>query len=221
VKPVVIMGVGELAQLACYYFTHDSPRRVAGFTVDRQYSAASELCGLPVIPFDEVHERFPPHDHDLFVAIGYTDLNAARAKKCAVAKARGYELASYVSSRASVWPDLEIGENCFVMEGNIIQPFVRIGDNVIVWCASLVSHHVTIGDNCFIASEVTVSGGVTIEANCFIGVNATIREHLRIGRDTIIGAGALILKDATEGSGFLASATLASGIPSRRLKSLL
>jgi sugar O-acyltransferase (sialic acid O-acetyltransferase NeuD family) len=220
-KPVVIFGIGELAQLAHYYFVQDTARQVAGFTVDPAYITAAEFCGLPLVAFDHVHDTFPPAEFDLFVAIGYTNLNAARTQKCADAKARGYRLASYVSTRASTWPDLVVGDNCFIMEGNLIQPFVKIGNNVIIWCGSLISHHVEIGDNCFVASEVTVSGGVKIEPNCFIGVNATIREHVTIGRNCIIGAGALILKDAPPDQGYLAAETKSAGIPSHRLQSLL
>jgi sugar O-acyltransferase (sialic acid O-acetyltransferase NeuD family) len=220
-RPVVILGVGEFAQLAHYYLSKDSPRKVGGFTVDDAYVRSSEFRGLPVVPFERVQESFPPDQFDLLVAIGYTDLNAARARKCADAKARGYRLASYVSTRASVWQDLALGENCFIMEGNLIQPFVAIGSNVIIWCGSVISHHVEIADNCFIASQVTVSGGAKIGTNCFIGVNATIREHVTIGRNCIIGAGALILKDTPAETGYVAAETRSAGIPSNRLKSLL
>ena len=220
-RPLVIMGIGELGQLAHYYFEQDTGRRVVGFTVDAEYANASQFRGLPLVPFDQVESTFPPSQHDLFIAIGYSGLNVARATKCSAARALGYRLASYVSTRASVWPDLELGENCFVMEGSIIQPFTRIGDNVIIWSGCLISHHVAIGDNCFIASGVTVSGGVIIEPNCFVGVNATIREHLTIGRDCIIGAGGLILRNALAGSSYLAIPTEKSSIPSNRLKSML
>ncbi len=220
-RPLVIFGIGELAQLAHYYFEHDSKRRVEGFTVDAKYAESSEFRGLPLVSFDHVVERFPPQDFDLFVAIGYTNLNLARAQKCAEAQAQGYRLATHVSSRASVWPDLEVGQNSMIMEGALVQPFAKISANVVIWTGALISHHVEIADNCFIASGVTVSGGVRIGANCFIGANATIREHLTIGNDCIIGAGALLLKDAPPGSGYLAADTRNSGIPSRRLQSLL
>lgn len=220
-RPVVIVGVGELAQLAHYYLVKDSPRQVVGFTVDESYLESSEFAGLPLVSFDRIQEKFPPDDFDLFVAIGYSNLNAARAQKCANAKDLGYRLASYISSRASVWPDLTVGDNCFIMEGTLIQPFVKIGNNVIIWCGGLISHHVEIADNCFIASGAIISGGVKIEANCFIGVNATVRQHVTIGRNCIVGAGALILKDAPTETGYLAGETKNSGIPSRRLQSLL
>lgn len=220
-RPVVIFGTGELAQLAHFYFTHDSTRQVAGFTVDAKHIDAPEYLGLPLVPSEELEAYFPLDRFDLFIAIGYRGLNTFRAERCETVKARGYRLASYISSRASVWPDLKIGDNCLVMEGNVIQPFVKIGHGVIMFCNSVVSHHVEIGDYCFIGSEATISGGVKIGANSFIGVNATIREHLAIGRDCIVGACTLIMKDTADGSGYLDPGTTDYGIPSRRLRSLL
>ena len=107
------------------------------------------------------------------------------------------------------------------MEGNVIQPFVTIGNGVIMFCSSVVSHHVGIGDYCFIGSEAAICGGATIGARSFIGVNTTIREHIKIGRDCIVGAGTLIIKDTADGSGYLGLGTKDSGVPSRRLRSLL
>ena len=53
-KPLVIFGTGDIAQLAHYYFSHDSDRRVTGFTVDGPFLTRTEFCALPVIPFDEI-----------------------------------------------------------------------------------------------------------------------------------------------------------------------
>jgi sugar O-acyltransferase (sialic acid O-acetyltransferase NeuD family) len=220
-KPIVIFGTGELAQLAYFYFAHDSSREVVAFTVDARYAKEPSHLGLPLIAFETLHEHYPPAEFDLFVAIGYSQLNAAREACCVQARARGYTLASYVSSRASTWPDLRVGENCLIMEGNVFQPFVSIGDGVIMFAGSLVSHHVTIGDWAFVGSEATIAGGVSIGLRSFLGVNCTIREHLRVGADCIVGAGALILADVPDGRGFVAAGTKDSGIPSRRLRSLL
>ncbi len=220
-KPLVIFGVGELAQLACYYFTHDSPRRVAAFTVDGSHLVEGHCMGLPVVAFEEVTAYYRPEEYDMFVAVGYARLNQARAEKCREAKACGYRLATYVSSRSLTWPDLVIGENCLVMEGNTIQPFVSIGDNVIIWCDSLISHHVEIGHDCFIAAQAVISGHVKIGAYSFIGVNATLRDKIALAERTIIGASALILKDTDENTAYLASGSPEADIPSHRLQSLL
>jgi sugar O-acyltransferase (sialic acid O-acetyltransferase NeuD family) len=221
VRPLVIVGAGELARLAHYYFSNDSARPVAGFAVDARYLSSDTFMGLPVVAFEEIGVKYPPADFDLFVAIGYVQLNAVRAAKCAAARSMGYKLASYVSSRASVWPDLALGDNCMIMEGNLIQPFAKIGNAAILFCGSVISHEVELDDNCFVASGATLCGGVKVRSNCFIGANSTIREHLEIGANCMIGAGALIVRDVPPGSAYVEAGTRDSGIPSRRLRSLL
>lgn len=220
-KPLVVFGTGELAQLAHFYFTHDGGRQVEAFAIDAAYRRDDHFCGLPVVDYETLASRYPPQSHELFVAIGYSQLNALRQQRCEAARDLGYVLASHVSPRASTWPDLQVGGNCLIMEGNVIQPFVSIGDGVIMFASSLVSHHVRLGDWCFVGSEVTIAGGVTVGDRSFLGVNSTIREHLTIGADCIVGAGALILADTAPGSGYITQGTPDSGIPSRRLRSLL
>ncbi len=199
-KPLIIFGTGDIGELAHYYFTHDSDFAVAAFTVDRQYIGDALFHGLPVVPFEEVTQHFSPEAHAMFVALSYAELNDVRKRKYLEAKASGYPLASYVSSRATVLNDGKIGDNCFILENNVIQPFVTIGNDVTLWSGNHVGHHSTIGDHTFIASHVVISGGVTIGESCFVGVNATFRDHIRIGDRCIIGAGALMLADA-EGGG--------------------
>lgn len=220
-KPLVIFGAGQLAEVAHFYFKHDSPRAsIAAFTVDGAFLREDSFCGLPVIAFEELEKRHPPGSCELFVAVSYAKLNLVRASKCREAKAKGYALASYVSSKATVWPGFGAGENCFILEDNTIQPFARIGNNVTLWSGNHIGHHAEIGDNCFIASHVVVSGGVRIGENCFIGVNTTIRDHVTIAKSCVIGAGCLILKDTQENGVYTAPAAERSAVPSHRLRKL-
>jgi sugar O-acyltransferase (sialic acid O-acetyltransferase NeuD family) len=196
---VVVFGMGEIAELALFYLRRDTEHEVVAFTVDEAYMKASSFCGLPVVPFEEVHLRYPPDQFRMFVAVGYSGVNRLRAGKYQEVKERGYSFISYISPHCLIAENVQVGENCFIFEQNNIQPFVRIGNNVTVWSANHIGHHSTIGDHCFIASHVVISGGVTVEPYCFIGVNAAIGDHITIGRDCIIGAGALILKDTRAG----------------------
>lgn len=217
-KPLVIFGAGDIAQLAHAYFTRDSEYAVAAFTVDAAYLKLPEFCGLPVVPFEEVVHRYPPATHELFVAVSYTQLNQVRKEKYLAAKALGYRMASYVSSRASVLNDGQIGENCFILEDNTLQPFARIGNNVTLWSGNHIGHHAVISDHCFIASQVVISGGVEIGESCFIGVNATLRDHIKVGYKCVLGAGTLLLADAEPEGVYLGAATERSKVPSTRLK---
>ncbi len=202
-RPVVIFGATSQARLAARYFETDSDRKPVAFTVDRAYLEADEFCGLPTVAFEDVVERYPPEDHDLFVALGYTDMNRLRADKYNAAKAKGYRLPSYVSSHCTYLSEFEPGDNCLILEDNTIQPGVRIGNNVTLWSGNHIGHDSTIADHVFIASQVVVSGFVTVKSYCFLGVNATLRDDITIAEATLVGAGAVIMGDTDEAGVYL------------------
>lgn len=219
-KPLVIFGSGDIAQLAHYYFSTDSNYEAVAFTVDANYIKESDFCGLPVVAFEDVAKRYPPDSYDFFVALSYSKLNAVRKEKFLAAKELGYKLVSFISSRATVLNEEDIGENCFIFEDNTIQPFVKIGSNVTLWSGNHIGHHSVIHDHTFIASHVVVSGGVEIGEQCFLGVNATLRDHIKIGDRCVVGAGALMLADAAPEGVYIGTATERSKVPSTRLRDL-
>lgn len=195
---LIIFGAGDIARLAHYYFTRDSEHEVVAFTVDQKYRQADTFLDLPLVSFEEVASRYPPGEYKMFVALSYAKMNKLREEKYRAAKAQGYELVSYVSSRCSFLTDHPVGDNCFILEDNTIQPFVRIGNNVTLWSGNHIGHDAVIHDHCFLASHIVVSGYVVIGNNCFIGVNATLRNSITIAPETLIGAGAVIMKDTVE-----------------------
>lgn len=195
---LIIFGAGDIARLAHFYFTRDSEHEVVAFTVDSQYRNGETFLDLPLVPFEEVTTRYPPDEYKMFVALSYAGMNKLRAEKYQAAKQKGYQLASYVSSRCSFLTDHPVGDNCFILEDNTIQPFVKIGNNVTLWSGNHIGHDSSIEDHCFLASHIVVSGHCHIQPYCFIGVNATLRNSITIARESLIGAGAIIMKDTVE-----------------------
>lgn len=218
---LVIFGCGDIAQLAHFYFTTDSEHEVVAFTVDRAYLPPdATFCGLPVVPFEEVEQSYPPEAHAIFVALSYSKINQVRAGKVDEAAQKGYSLASYISSRATVLTQEPIGENAFILEDNTVQPFVKIGRDVTLWSGNHIGHHSEIGDHCFIASHIVVSGGVKVGPRCFIGVNATLRDHITLGEGCVIGMGAMILADCEADGLYAVTGTERAKIPASRLRKL-
>lgn len=207
---LIIFGDGEIAEVAYYYFTHDSEYNVVAFTVDASYIKKNELFNLPVLPFEEINQYYPSNEYAMHVSMGNAKRNSIREKKYIEAKEKGYRLVSYISSEIHLWPDHDIGDNCFILEDNTIQPFTKIGCDVVMWSGNHLGHHSNIGDHSFITSHTVISGGVHVGKNSFIGVNATIRDHVSIGAHSIIGAGALILSDTAERSVYPATETTLS-----------
>lgn len=191
---VVIIGDGETAELAYEYFTHDSPHEVVAFAVERAYAQKERLFELPVVAFEEVETLYPPAAHKAFVAISYTQLNRVRARLYQATKRKGYECVSYVSSHAFVWRNVQIGENCFILENNVLQYAVRVGNNVVLWSGNHVGHQTVLKDNVFVSSHVVISGYCEIGEHCFLGVNSCFANNITVAPDCLIGMGAVVNK---------------------------
>jgi sugar O-acyltransferase (sialic acid O-acetyltransferase NeuD family) len=194
-RKLVLIGDSAFAEVAYELFTHDSPYEVVGFAVEGAYRKREHLFGLPIVPFEELERHFPPEQTDFYAALVYTQLNRLRSRLYLAAKAKGFRPASYVSSRASVWPNVQFGEHCFVFEDNTLQPFVRIGSNVVLWSGNHIGHHSVVEDNCFISSHVVISGFCRVGRNTFMGVNASVANNVSIGEDNWVGFGVPIGKD--------------------------
>lgn len=191
---LVIIGNSEIALMAYEYFTHDSPWDVVGFSIASEYITETTLNGLPVVPLSEIDIHFPPETHQAFVAIGDKQLNRLRTVHAAQLRSMGYQLASYVSSHAFRWHNVEIGDNCLILENNVLQPFVKIGNNVTLWSGNHIGHRTVIEDNVFISSHVVISGFCRIGAFSFIAVNASVAHQVTISADNFIAMGATITR---------------------------
>jgi sugar O-acyltransferase (sialic acid O-acetyltransferase NeuD family) len=189
---VVVFGTGSMAELLDFYLTHDSPHEVVAFTATEPLEA-EEFRGRPLVSFESVTDLYAPGDHAMFVAVGYSKRNTLRSRFYSEAKDKGYELVSYVSSRATAWS--EVGENCSVFEGATIAPFATVGNDVCVWNGAHVGHHDEIADHCFLAPRATVAGFVSMGERAFIGAGATVRDGVHIAEGTLVGAGATVLRD--------------------------
>jgi len=148
-KKLIIIGDSSFAEVAYEYFTHDSAYEVHGFSVERAYLKQDVLFGLPIVPFEELVQHYDPREYAVYVATVYTQLNRLRTRLYAQAKSWGYECASYISSKAFIWPNVVLGEHCFIFENNVIQPFVQLGNNIVLWSGNHIGHHSVIKENCF------------------------------------------------------------------------
>lgn len=195
---LVLVGAGELAQIAYEYFTHDSDFDVVAFSVESEFLEDDSLFGLPIVSYEKLNEIYPPENYTVFVAIPSTQLNRLRTRLYLDLKERGYSFATYVSSHAFVWRNAKLGENCFIFENNVIQPFVEIGNNCILWSGNHVGHRTVIEDNCFLSSHVVISGYCRISHSCFLGVNSTFNDNTSIAHSCILGSTSLVNKSLDE-----------------------
>lgn len=215
---IIIFGNGEIGELAAYYFRNDSEHDVVAFVADEKYIKSDTFCSLPLIGFKDIVKKYSPDEFKMFVGLSYAKMNKIRADKYYLVKDLGYELVSYISSKCTFLTENPIGDNCFILEDNTIQPFVKIGNNVTLWSGNHIGHESIIEDHCNITSHVVVSGHVHINSYCFIGVNASLRDNITIAPGTLIGAGAVIMKDTIEKGVYLPPRAVLFGKNSDEIK---
>lgn len=213
---VVVFGVEKSAELAHFYLTHDSDHTVVAFTVDREYLTSGEFKGLPVVPYNEIERHYSPDQFCMFIPMSFEKMNHLRAEKYDDARRRGYKLISYVSSRATIFPDFQCGDNCFILEDSTIQPFARIGSDVVIWAQSHIGHHAVVKDHVFIAGAI-IAGSCVIESFSFLGGNAVIRDGVVVARETLVGMKTYIARDTKEFEVYGNSGTQPKRVRSDRL----
>lgn len=207
---IVIFGTNDFAELAHYYITNDSDFEVVGFTVhasllkDTCYKPRSSEKSYPVVPFENVNKHYTPEDVLLFAPMTGVKMNNVRKSVYVEGKQKGYEYYSYVSSKATVCNN-EIGENCFILEDNTLQPFTKIGNNVVLWSGNHIGHHGVIEDHAFFTSHVVLSGHCHVKERAWFGVNSTIRDGITIGEGCLIAMGSLVTKSTEPNSFYMGS----------------
>ena len=203
---VVIFGVLDTAELAHFYLTNDSNYEVVAFTVNKKYMESNKFkprgseIEYDVVPFEELELYYPPSNYLFFAPMTGVKMNTLRKKIYEEGKQKGYGYISYVSSKATVFGN-KIGENCFILEDNTIQPFTTIGNNVVLWSGNHIGHHGQIDDHVFFTSQVVLSGHCHVKERAWFGVNSTIRDFTTIGEGCLIAMGSLITK-STDDNGF-------------------
>jgi len=192
---VIIFGLSDYAELAHFYLKHDSQHEVVAFSVNQAYMPEGKrFKDLPVLEFETIEQTYPPAEFKFFAPMSPRKMNHEREKIFLEIKAKGYQLISYVSSKATTF-DNQIGDNCFILEDNTLQPFTTIGDNVVLWSGNHIGHHGKIGDHVTFTSHVVMSGHCDIGPYSFFGVNATLRDGIKIGEGSFIAMAAAITKN--------------------------
>ena len=195
---VIIFGIVETAELAYYYLKNDSEHEVVAFCVDHKYLPEEKYFkSLPIVDFDNVEELYPVKEYKFFAPMSPSKMNTLREKIYNSIKKKGYDCISYVSSKAIVF-NTEIGENCFVQEGNTLQPFTKLGNNVMIWSDNTVAHHTVVKDHVTIASHVMVGGHSIIGENSLLALNSSIPYGTNVAKGTHVRMGSVLYEDTEE-----------------------
>lgn len=193
---VVIQGTGKLGQMVFHLLSDSGEHRTVAFTADRRYCGSDELLGVPLVPFDEVGQRFPPASVGMLTVLGGLGGWAARKELFTRAKAEGYRHLNYVHPSAVVQGHQDWGENNIVFPFTTVGFDVRMGDNNVLREKVYLGHDSVAGDHTFVGVGATIGGGVRIGSGAYVAMSCTVTNDVVVGDGAFLGIGSLLLRDA-------------------------
>lgn len=187
----IIFGNTHFAERIYKHIYQEGVHNVIAFTQESRFMQQKELCGLSVVPFEDLRSTIK-EDFSIIIAIGYSNMNKVRSSIYDLVKSHEFAVGSYVSSNSSVYS--EVSEGTLVFPGTMIGTDVKMGKcNVFEPCV-LMGHDNNIGDFNFFAGGSTFGGYVNIGSNCFVGMNATLKNEISIADYTLVGQSSNVLK---------------------------
>lgn len=193
-KNLLIYGTNLQAESMFRMITMEGQACIQAFVVDHEYRKSDMFCGLPVIDFEKVTDKFNPDEYEICLSFGYRNMVRNRQSKYRICKEKGYGIFTFISKNAAVYTD-DVGEGSIVYPGTVLAPCVRVGRGTFIECGCVIAHHSRIGDFNFIAPGVHFCGDVTTGTNCFIGGAAEITNGVTLGNYAFVAAFAKVSKD--------------------------
>lgn len=114
---------------------------------------------------------------------------------------------------------VEIGDNCVIMMGAVINIGAVIGERTMIDMNTVVGGRAIVGNNCHIGAGAVLAGvveppsatPVIVEDDVLIGANAVVLEGVKVGKGAVIAAGSIVVKDVEP-------YTVVAGVPAKLLK---
>ena len=203
-KPFIIFGKGDFADIVEYIIVQEMHGVVAGYTVNECYLNTSRHKDKPVIALEHIEEYFEPDEYNVTIAYEAHDMYVARSSIIEELKRKNFSFENVVSISANT-TNAVIGEANIIMQNVFIGPFAKIGNGNVFWATSQVQHHNVVGNyNCFAPGFVSCGYSV-IPNHCFFGANSTVKNGIKISNKTFVGANAYLDRNTEENSVWLPS----------------
>jgi tetrahydrodipicolinate N-acetyltransferase len=116
---------------------------------------------------------------------------------------------------------VEIGNNCVIMMGAVINIGAVIGEKTMIDMNVVIGGRAEIGNNCHIGAGAVIAGvveppsaePVRIGNNVLIGANAVVLEGVKVGNGAVVAAGSVVVSDVED-------YIVVAGVPAKKLKNV-
>lgn len=157
---------------------------------------------------DQVRDHVRGDEVALVLGVGLPRTKVALVERLA---GLGLPWATVVHPRATIGPNVLIGEGGYVAAGAIITLNVRIGRFVTVNMHCQVAHDGILGDFVTLHPDAHLSGNVTIGEGCELGTGSIAIPGVQLGAKSTLGAGCVAVRSLPGGETY-------RGVPARGAK---
>ena len=111
------------------------------------------------------------------------------------AKAKGYTLPGYISSKAILETVPSMGDNNIILANSVIGYDGAMGSDNIIFQNVWIGHEFTIGDHSIIGFGSNLGGRAKIGSLTYISIGVSSRGRICIGDEALIGVGSNVVSN--------------------------
>ncbi len=196
---VLLIGAGGHCKVILDLLLKSKEFDVIGI-IDLKECIGSNIFGVPIIGTDLDLPKFYKNGVKYcFISVGSVGDPNLRVKLYGLARKSGFKFPNLIHPSALVSPRATLGDGNYIAPGVVINAGTQIGNNCILNTGAIIEHDCKLGDFVHISPGSVLSGGVCVGNNSHIGIGSLVIQNLKIGEKTIIGAGSVITKNIRSG----------------------
>jgi sugar O-acyltransferase (sialic acid O-acetyltransferase NeuD family) len=152
--------------------------------------------GHVVGTIDQVPEHASADEVALVLGVGLPRTKVALVERLAPL---GLPWATVIHPRATIGPNVTLGEGTYVAAGAIITVNVRVGRFVTVNMHCQVAHDDVVEEFATLHPDVHLAGNVTIGTGCALGTGSIVIPEVSVGEWATLGAGCVVIANVAGG----------------------
>ena len=167
---------------------------VAAFVMDKKYMKNDSIYGIPLIPFESVHELYPSDEYKMLICCGYSVMRN-RKEMYDKAHKKGYCSPNYISSKAILETVPAMGDNNIILANAVVGYDGIMGSDNIIFQNTWLGHEFTIGNHSIIGFGSSIGGRANIGDLSYISIGVTATGRVTFGNECLCGVGSNIIND--------------------------